>query len=265
MTGKEPNGEKAYDRVKLHYEKVAESRNRRLLASHLNAAQVNHQERLRIINTWLQRTGAHENGIDFGTGTGVWAEVLTDYCANVRGIDYAENNIKISRDNAAERGLSDRLSYTLGDAQYLQGLRDDSFDIATHISVLQHLPNRPLALKRVNDILRQNGYLILLVHNRRCIYNRNRKCQMLEINEYETLYGIKEQLSTAGFVIQEIRLCWLFIFDFLMFGLANPALKPFMPLRKALLAICRVIGIVLGEFQCLNPLFREIVIIARKQ
>ncbi|MCP4541869.1 MAG: class I SAM-dependent methyltransferase [Chloroflexi bacterium] len=270
MVEKEQRGLHENSQVKQHYEHAAKSRNQRLLSPHLNVAQVNHRVRFRIIDSLLKEIGCVEHGIDIGTGTGVWAEILTRCCATVKGIDFADKNIEIAQNNAAERNLTDCLSYVLGDAQHLEGLADNSFDIATHISVLQHLPDPLQALKRVGDILQPNGHLILLVHNSRCIYNRNRIYQrrhgtMLEINEYETLGGIIKKLRAAGLCIQKVRLCWLFIFDLLMIGSANPYLKLLSPIRKALLIICEEVGSILGRFRCLAPLFREIVILARKQ
>ncbi len=164
---------KSNNDVKSHYEKAAENRNQRLQTKTPNASRVNHQHRFRIINQLLRKIGPVQNGIDIGTGTGVWAKVLTDNCEKVIGIDFAEQNIKIARSNATENDLSDRFSYTLGDARRLENLSESNFDIATHISVLQHLPDHGQALQRVNDILRKDGYLIILVHNRRCVYDRN--------------------------------------------------------------------------------------------
>ena len=249
---------------------AAENRYQRLKTQPFNVAQLNHRARFRIINNLLKKIKFAQRGIDVGTGTGVWAEVLLNYCENVTGIDFAQQNIKIACNNAVQHNLTDRLTYILGDAEELQGVDDSFFDVAMHISVLQHLPNHKRALERVNDILRENGYLIILVHNRSCIYNRNvnlqrKKGASIAINKYHNLEEVTSLLETTGFQIQEIHMCWLLFFDFLFFGFANNALKPFMPLRKALLALLGEVSYFFGRFRSLNFLFREIIIVAQKQ
>ncbi|MFC1523806.1 class I SAM-dependent methyltransferase [Thermodesulfobacteriota bacterium] len=259
----------SYDQVKSHYERAAENRNNRLLTSKLNAAKVNHQERLKIIDSIFKRIGIVKEGIDIGTGTGVWAEMLLDYCENITGIDFAKENIRISREKAANKNLEKRLTYIEGDAEFLDGINENYFDIATHISVLQHLPNHERALQGVYGVLKKKGQLIILVHNNRCIYNRNlylqnKRGSITEINKYSTLEEIVYLLETTGFQIKQIRLCWFFVFDLLMIGIENPKLRPVEPFRKVLLAIISNIAGWLGKFQVLNPLFREIIIVAQK-
>lgn len=270
MKIKEQNRAQAYDQVKSHYERAAENRNKRLLTSNLNAAKVNHMERLKVIEPFLKRICNVKQGIDIGTGTGVWAEILLDYCENITGIDFAEQNVKIARENAAHRSLTNRLTYITGDAERLGGINENSFDVATHISVLQHLPDQKKALMRVNDILKREGYLIILVHNSGCIYNKSLKMEQkrgstIAINKYNTLDETVNLLEMAGFEVKQIRLSWLFVFDFLMIGIENPILAPFEPLRKVLMVTCSQIGRWIGRFQVLNPLFREIVIMAQKR
>ncbi|VVS94866.1 class I SAM-dependent methyltransferase [Desulfoluna spongiiphila] len=270
MKKQEQNKAQAYNQVKLHYERAAENRNKRLLTSKLNAAKVNHRERLKTIAPLLKRIGIVKQGIDVGTGTGVWSEVLVDYCDKVTGIDFAEQNIKIACEKAADTGFANRLVYIVGDAQQLSGLNDHSYDIATHVSVLQHLPDQRKSLESVNRILKKKGHLIVVVHNRGCIYNRSLNLQhkrgaTIAINKYNTLDEIVGLLEETGFQVKKIRLVWLFILDFLMIGVESPRLIPFEPLRKALLVIFGKVGGWMGRFQLLNPLFREIVILAQKR
>lgn len=259
-----------YDEVKAHYENAAHNRYERLRSGALNAASANHAVRYRTIDTLLRKVGHFRDGIDIGTGTGVWAEVLCRYCQRAMGIDFAETNIEIARRSADKKGLGKRLSYMLGDAQTLEGLENCSYDVAMQISVLQHLPNRQKSLNRVNEILRESGVFIILVHNQRCIYNRNLNSQRKQgtapaINEYVTLGEVLCLLKDAGFRVEEVRLCWPFVNDLLLLGLGKRALVPFMPMRKTMLAFGGAISNALSRVQWLNPFFREIVILARKQ
>ena len=270
MNKKKQNMEQSYNQVKSHYERAAESRNERLLTSGFNAAKVNHEERLKIIKSFLKQIGTVKQGVDIGTGTGVWSEVMLDYCENITGIDFAKQNIKIASEKAANRNISYRLSYIEGDAERLNGVSENFFDVATHVSVLQHLPDQMKALERVNDILKKDGQIIILVHNRHCIYNRslnqqNRRGTTVAINKYNSLEEIVDLLEKAGFQIKRIRLSWFFFLDFLLIGLGRSSLAPFEPFRRALLVVFCKIGGWLGRFQSLSPFFREIVIQAIKR
>lgn len=270
MTRKTHKNLREYEQVKYHYENAARNRAQRLQNGDFNPAKLNHHVRFRVITRLLRQIDDPQKGIDIGTGTGVWAEVLADYCREVVGIDFAANNIEIAKQQADKKMLGKRIAYILGDAQRLDKIIDHNFDVATHISVLQHLPDQKMALQRANDILKKNGKLIILVHNRRCIYNRNLKSQVRQgtvpaINEYMSLSEIKAMLRAAGFQIKQIRLCWICVNDFLTLGQAKPLLRPIMPLRKCCFALCNTIAEVLSRFHRATPLFREIVILVEKE
>ncbi|MCF6284949.1 MAG: class I SAM-dependent methyltransferase [Candidatus Hydrogenedentes bacterium] len=257
------------DDIKQHYNRAAEKRDERLKSSTINVSQYNHTLRDRVIRDFLTRSSPYEKGIDMGTGTGVWAEVLTEYCGTVVGVDFAEENIRVATTNAKELGLDSRLSYHVGDAQALEGIADEGYDVAVQISVLQHLPDKKACLTRVHEILKPNGTLVLLVHNRNCIYNHNLRSQQkkggqVSVNEYTSLPDLLALLGEAGFNVTGQRLNWLFLFDLLFLGINRPFLRPFAPVRRLAMAGLSVIENALGRFSICNPLFREIVILAKK-
>ena len=205
-----------------------------------------------------------------GTGTGVWAEVLTEYCDQVVGVDFAEENIWIAEASARESGLSDRLSYQLGDVQRLDGIPDVSFDVAVQISVLQHLPDKAACLTRIHQILNPGGALVLLVHNRDCVYNHNLRSQkkrggQVSVNEYSTLADLRALLREAGFEVEEMRLTWLFLNDLIFLGSGRAVLRPLAPLRALAMHALAAVDAVLGRWRVCAPLFREIVVLARKE
>jgi ubiquinone/menaquinone biosynthesis C-methylase UbiE len=256
-------------KVKKHYENSAVLRDERLKTNEINLAKLNHKNRLIVIDDLLKNDVMLKKGIDVGTGTGVWAEFLTRYCRNVVGIDFAEHNIKLASKNAANLGLTDKLKYFIDDAAELTNVHDD-FDVATHISVLQHLESPIKGLTNVNRILSKNSYLIMLVHNKNCIYNRNLKKQKskdscLPVNKYYSLEEYETLLKDAGFNIEKISFCWLFIQDFILIGSSNKLMKPFIPIRIFLMEIHLKLSRFISRFKCFNPLYREIVFLAKKK
>lgn len=255
--------------IRMHYEKAAKNRDHRLVASTFNTAKENQRIRERLIGPLIRRHGKAEHAIDFGTGTGVWAEILAKYSSKVEGVDFAENNLTIAERNAEARNLADRVSYYQEDAQNLEGLRDNTYDIATHISVLQHLPNQRHALKRVNDIMKEGGHLVLLVHNKNCLYNPNlrnqrKRGETLALNEYSTIPGVRNLLVESGFKVELVRVCWPSVLHVFFRGTGQKLLSPFLPLRKISVRIGATIGLLLSWCTYLNPAFREIIILAKK-
>lgn len=256
--------------IKQHYNRAAENRAARLKSPAMNVSQFNHRLRERILRGFLARVSPRERGVDMGTGTGVWAEVLTEYCANVVGIDFAEENIRVATESAAEQGLGERLSYRVGDAQTLDGIAPSSFDVAMQISVLQHLPDKPACLQRIYETLDTNGALVLLVHNRNCIYNHNLRSQrkrggQVSVNEYTSLTELRGLVEGAGFQVVEIRHVWLFVNDLLFLGINRPILRPFAPLRRLAAGVLSGLDGALGRCPVFNPLFREMVVLATKE
>ncbi len=256
--------------VKSHYERVAKERSDRLENTAWNLARINHSTRAKIIGAFLNKLHGLKKGIDIGTGTGVWAEVLTGHCEQVTGIDFAQQNVVVATENAAKKQLSDRLTYMVDDAVEINTVADNTFDIATQISVLQHLPDQNKAISRVNDILTSQGHLIILVHNRQCIYNRSRNIQRklgteTAINNFNSPGELTAMLRKNGFEIVAVRFNWLFLLDILSIGVGKPALGFLEPLRRILISLTGIPAIILGRSRIFHRFFREIVILARKK
>ena len=93
--------------------------------------------------------------LDIGCGNGAVAyDVAEKSGAQVVGIDFNEDSIK----GARERYKSPQLEFRLGDA--LNVLRDEKFSVVILSNVLEHLPDRPNFLHRVNETLHPKRILI---------------------------------------------------------------------------------------------------------
>lgn len=255
--------------VHEHYRRTARSRDRVHRTGLLSPHRINHRLRRRLFNSMLRRIGTVDRAVDIGTGTGVWAEALADRAGHVVGIDFVEDNLRIARRNAEEKALADRVEYRLDDAQSLDSLADASFDLAMQVSVLQHLGDQDQALRSIARVLKPGGWLLLLVHNRRCLYNRNLRQAGrrggIERNEYADRRRLIDRLAQAQLTPRAVRGNWLCVNDVLLAGRSRPLLAPLIPLRLALLAAAGLAQAGLTHLPAADRLFREIVILARKE
>jgi len=97
------------------------------------------------------------------------------------------------------------------------------------------------------------------------LFQARKRGATLAINEYQTIEEKRKCLVDAGFQIESIRMCRLSANDLLFLGLAKSYLKPLMPLRIAFISLFGWFEGLAGKSQVLNPLFREIVILAKKR
>ena len=253
--------------VKEHYLRTAANRNSVLQPHARTVFRENFELRKAVIERMLMPRAPFECGLDIGTGTGVWIEVLAKYCKKVLGIDFVEKNLEYAQNNARSAGLSEKISFCLDDAQNLSSIKTNSQDIAVEISVFQHLPDQKRALRRVWEILRGNGYFIVLVHNSECFYNRSLNAakhsdNMISICSYSSVDGLRTMLQETGFFVEETRYVWLFINDFFNFVNRQPFLRP---LSILLSSVSQLIEKHINKYDFFSFLFREIVIVAKKR
>jgi SAM-dependent methyltransferase len=100
--------------------------------------------------------------LDVGCGIGLYA---FDLCrrwpqATVHGVDVNAGQIAYAAAKAGELGLAGRLSFAVGDAETLDGLRGP-FDVILATEIVEHL-ERPVAmLSRLRALCRDEGWLVL--------------------------------------------------------------------------------------------------------
>ena len=110
---------------------------------------------IRYHDFFTGRIHAGERVLDIGCGMGAVAyDVAEKAGAHVVGIDLSADNIALAR----ERYAHPRVEYRVGDA--LQELPDGPFDVVILSNVLEHLPERPAFLRRVQEVARPSRFLI---------------------------------------------------------------------------------------------------------
>ena len=90
-------------------------------------------------------------GLDLGCGNCRHAELLTDHCGTVIGLDASRGLLETGRERARERAFE--VALCQGDAGRLP-LADDSVDIAVYVATLHHLPTRRARRDSLDELAR---------------------------------------------------------------------------------------------------------------
>lgn len=103
--------------------------------------------------------------LDVGCGGGLITESLTRLGANVTGIDFVENNIKVAKLHASNKKL--KINYIQGDIEK-QAL-NKKYDLIIIFEVLEHLNNWKKFLSRIRNYIKKDGIVIISTINRNII------------------------------------------------------------------------------------------------
>jgi demethylmenaquinone methyltransferase / 2-methoxy-6-polyprenyl-1,4-benzoquinol methylase len=110
--------------------------------------------------TWF---GERPRVLDVATGTGDLAIEIARACpgATVIGLDPSPGMLALAHDKLARRGVSGRVSLTVGDAQNLPQ-RNCEIDAATIAFGIRNVPDRGLALRELARVVRPGGRIGVL-------------------------------------------------------------------------------------------------------
>jgi len=103
---------------------------------------------------FTQRIDKDDHGIDIGCGNGAVANDIAEVASRVVGIDIKEDSIALAR----QKYQHPRLDFRVGDA--LETLPDEKFSVVILSNLLEHLPDRPAFLRRIQETLRPKRLLI---------------------------------------------------------------------------------------------------------
>src|SRR5262249_33853133 len=98
-------------------------------------------------------------------GAGFLSVALAQRGLRVHAIDSAETMIELTRQQAAESGVTDLLSVGAGDV-YALAFKDDSFDLVVALGVIPWLERPELAIGEMARVSRPGGHITLTVDNR---------------------------------------------------------------------------------------------------
>ncbi|MDX1761986.1 MAG: class I SAM-dependent methyltransferase [Christiangramia sp.] len=102
---------------------------------------------------WIRRNIKHGNILDFGAGTGEFLNKMKSYYWNVEGV---EPN-KLARELGVLKGLNLKAD--------LSKISDKEFDVISLWHVLEHLPDFENKIQEFQNLLNDNGILVIAVPN----------------------------------------------------------------------------------------------------
>jgi 2-polyprenyl-3-methyl-5-hydroxy-6-metoxy-1,4-benzoquinol methylase len=173
---------------------------------------------MRYHDFFVHRVREGERVLDIGCGNGALSyDVAEKAGAEIVAIDLSAANIALAREQYAHP----RVEYRVGDA--LQDLPEGSFDVVIMSNVLEHLPERPAFLRRVQEVARPSRFLIrvpLFERHWSVPLKRELGVEWRLDSTHETEYTLEsfaDEMAAAGLRIthQEVRwgeiwaeVCW---------------------------------------------------------
>lgn len=106
----------------------------------------------------IKLAGQNKNILDIGCSTGYLAHFLKKQNNNVSGIDFLNKAVAIARENEIDAYVCDIENEQLP-------FRKGSFDLVVFSEVIEHLIDPDIALKKIYQVLKKNGLLIVSTPN----------------------------------------------------------------------------------------------------
>jgi O-antigen biosynthesis protein len=126
--------------------------------------------------------------LDLASGEGFGAAILAHSAESVTGIEIDQRTV----DHSSLNYGSERISFTLGDAQDLSAFPDDSFGAVVAFEMIEHVPDQQRVLSEVARVLAPDGLLMISTPDRRAYSDGETRAnpfhvKELELGEFRTL------------------------------------------------------------------------------
>jgi len=103
----------------------------------------------------------HKKVLEIASGSGGPAVFMAkETGCHLTGIDINENGVENAKKLAEENGLSEKMSFLLGDASEDLPFPGESFDVVISIDSMNHLKNRAKVLNEFRRVLKKGGRLL---------------------------------------------------------------------------------------------------------
>lgn len=142
--------------------------------------------------------------LDFGCGTGINIKALEKF-GNVKGIDVSKESKRFCK----KRGINVKLLDISKKSKKLGKYRN-KFDLITSFDVLEHIDNDSIALKNLNDFLKDDGRLLITVPAFNFLWSNHDV--VLHHKRRYAKKALKKLLEKSGFKIELLSYYNFFIF-----------------------------------------------------
>lgn len=102
--------------------------------------------------------------IDVGCGGGILAEAMAQQGARVTGIDAGDAPLAVARSHAEASGL--KIIYRRATAEEMAQLSPGSYDVATCMELLEHVPDPPSVVRACGHLVKPGGAVFFGTLNR---------------------------------------------------------------------------------------------------
>jgi SAM-dependent methyltransferase len=99
------------------------------------------------------------NVLDIGTGKGRFAIYFAKKGCKVDAVDISEEMLSIAKENAKKEGVSDKITFILGDAEDLTNLKKE-YDVVSCMETLDHLPDIEKSIQEIRGRIKSKGYFV---------------------------------------------------------------------------------------------------------
>lgn len=120
--------------------------------------------RLGLIRSLAQFSAA-DIVLELGAGPGNHLVPLGPHFASGVGTDISTRMIEIAKQRCQEAGLEGQLQFRTDDAQALESVPSQSFDVAFCVGAFEHMPDKGAVLRSVARVLRPGGRFVCLTPN----------------------------------------------------------------------------------------------------
>ena len=118
-----------------------------------------------ILNQFDKRDVNNIDVLDIGCGGGLICESLYNLGANVTGLDFSPNNIRVAKKHAKLKELN--INYVCKDIEKVD--LNKKFDLIILFEILEHLDNWQSLVNKIKKNLKKNGKIIISTINRNFI------------------------------------------------------------------------------------------------
>jgi S-adenosylmethionine-dependent methyltransferase len=163
------------------------------------------------LRRFLTSDTSKRRALDIGGGTGFASVQLARMGYEVMLLDLSKEMLRIAREQVGHSGVPTRISFCHGDANRLSELFDaDSFDVIVCHNMLEFSENPSAIVRGINNVVRKDGLLSVLVRNRagevlkNAIKSRNWKTALANLTAETVLDSLYDE-PVRVFTLAEIR------------------------------------------------------------